>query len=164
MRQVVGPSVNEKEFASATNGAFRKLDAIENVCLPGRIARQSPAKVAERAAKLLDRVGLGSRIHHRPAELSGGEQQRVAIARALINEPDCLLADEPTGNLDTRTGSEIIDLLEEIQKETGALLLVATHDERLVDRVPETLELVDGEFVQKPDQNSGIGDLISDQE
>lgn len=132
---------------------FPELDAIENVCLPGRIARQSAAKVAERAARLLDRVGLGSRIHHRPAELSGGEQQRVAIARALINEPECLLADEPTGNLDTRTGSEIIDLLEEIQKETGALLLVATHDERMVDRVPETLELVDGEFVQK--QNSG---------
>ncbi len=127
---------------------FPELDALENVCLPGRIARKSPSKITDRALELLDRVGLGSRVHHRPAELSGGEQQRVAIARAMINEPECILADEPTGNLDTKTGSEIIDLLEEIQDESGALLLVATHDERLVDRVPETLELVDGSFVE----------------
>lgn len=126
---------------------FPELDALENVCLPGRIARRPYAEVEDRGRKLLDRVGLGSRLRHRPSELSGGEQQRVAIARALINEPECLLADEPTGNLDTKTGSEIIDLLQEIQKETGALLLVATHDERLAHRVPTTLELMDGEFV-----------------
>src|SRR6266436_9085367 len=88
-----------------------ELDALENVCLPARMARTPAAAAEARGRELLARVGLKERVEHRPAELSGGEQQRVAIARALINSPELILADEPTGNLDSRTGDEIIDLL-----------------------------------------------------
>src|SRR5436190_3268985 len=88
-----------------------ELDALENVCLPARMARMPASKAEARGRELLARVGLQDRIEHKPYELSGGEQQRVAIARALINEPDLILADEPTGNLDSHTGEEIIDLL-----------------------------------------------------
>lgn len=121
-----------------------ELNALENVCLPARMARVN-AKEAESAGReLLVRVGLGDRLEHRPYELSGGEQQRVAIARALINRPDLVLADEPTGNLDSRTGGEIIDLLCTLREERGATLVVATHDGQVAGRAPRVLELVDG--------------------
>jgi putative ABC transport system ATP-binding protein/lipoprotein-releasing system ATP-binding protein len=107
---------------------FPELSALENVDIPARLARRGdPA----RAAHLLDQVGLGSRLHHRPAELSGGEQQRVAIARALRNNPALLLADEPTGNLDTATGHEIIDLLLRLHAERGNCMIIVTHDDRI---------------------------------
>ncbi len=121
-----------------------ELDAIENVCLPARMARTRATDCERRARALLERVGLGQRLDHKPYELSGGEQQRVAIARALINEPDMILADEPTGNLDSRTGHSIVDLLCEIQRESQAALIIATHDAHLASRAPRVIELVDG--------------------
>jgi predicted ABC-type transport system involved in lysophospholipase L1 biosynthesis ATPase subunit len=123
-----------------------ELDAFENVILPARIARMPVAEARDRAEQLLGRVGLAERLDHRPYELSGGEQQRVAIARALINEPDVLLADEPTGNLDTRTGDEIIDLLCSLVSERQVTLLVATHDNEVASRAPRQVHLVDGKI------------------
>src|SRR5437870_1697661 len=108
-----------------------ELDALENVCLPARMARRPAAQAAARGRELLARVGLQERMEHKPYELSGGEQQRVAIARALINSPDLVLADEPTGNLDSRTGGGIIALLCALQSEGPTTLLIATHDTRV---------------------------------
>ena len=121
-----------------------ELDALENVCLPARMARVPAEAAAAQARELLGRVGLAGRLEHKPYELSGGEQQRVAIARALINRPDLILADEPTGNLDSRTGEEIIHLLCALQAERQATLLIATHDNRVAARAPRVVELVDG--------------------
>jgi ABC-type lipoprotein export system ATPase subunit len=121
-----------------------ELTALENVCLPARVARLSSGDVVKRAKTLLERVGLSARTDHKPYELSGGEQQRVAIARALINEPVLLLADEPTGNLDSHTGSEIMDLLKELRTEKQTTLVIATHDSRVAALAPRVIELVDG--------------------
>jgi lipoprotein-releasing system ATP-binding protein len=121
-----------------------ELDALENVCLPARMARTSAAQAEARGRELLARVGLKDRVEHKPYELSGGEQQRVAIARALINEPDLVLADEPTGNLDSHTGEEIIELLCAVRHEKQTTLIMATHDARLAVRAPKVVELVDG--------------------
>jgi lipoprotein-releasing system ATP-binding protein len=121
-----------------------ELDALENVCLPARMARTSAAQAEARGRDLLARVGLKDRLEHKPYELSGGEQQRVAIARALINEPDLVLADEPTGNLDSHTGEEIIELLCAMRHEKQTTLIMATHDARLAVRAPKVVELVDG--------------------
>ena len=122
-----------------------ELDAVENVCLPARMAREPAGIVARRARELLGRVGLGDRTDHRPFELSGGEQQRVAIARALIRNPALLLADEPTGNLDSHTGQGIIDLLCELRAEGNTTLIIATHDAKVAARAPRVVELVDGQ-------------------
>jgi ABC-type lipoprotein export system ATPase subunit len=121
-----------------------ELDALENVCLPARMARTPAAQAEARGRELLARVGLKERMEHKPYELSGGEQQRVAIARALINEPDLILADEPTGNLDSHTGDEIIDLLVALRAEKQTTLVMATHDARVAARAPRVIELVDG--------------------
>jgi lipoprotein-releasing system ATP-binding protein len=121
-----------------------ELDALENVCLPARMARKPVAEIEAKGRDLLVRVGLGDRTEHKPYELSGGEQQRVAIARALINSPALILADEPTGNLDSHTGTEIFELLLTIRDEKQATLVMATHDARLAARAPRTIELVDG--------------------
>jgi ABC-type lipoprotein export system ATPase subunit len=121
-----------------------ELTALENVCLTARIARIPAAAAKKRAAELLTRVGLKDRLDHKPSELSGGEQQRVAIARALINEPVLLLADEPTGNLDSRTGGEIMELLQSLRTENQTTLVIATHDARVAALAPRVIELVDG--------------------
>ena len=121
-----------------------ELDALENVCLPARLARISVDTAAERGRELLRRVGLADRTDHKPFELSGGEQQRVAIARALINSPELLLADEPTGNLDSHTGEAIIELLCGLRDEHQTTLIVATHDVKVARRAPRVLELADG--------------------
>ncbi len=118
-----------------------ELTALENVCLPAIIGGHN---ARSRAASLLDQVGLGSRLHHLPAELSGGEQQRVAIARALVNDPPFLFADEPTGNLDSRTGADVMNLLLSLVAESGKTLMVVTHDTRLADHGDRTLVLRDG--------------------
>jgi|ERR1051326_3650430 ABC-type lipoprotein export system ATPase subunit len=123
-----------------------ELDALENVCLPARMARKSARQAESRGRELLARVGLKDRVEHKPYELSGGEQQRVAIARALINEPDLILADEPTGNLDSHTGEEIIELLCSLRAEKQTSLLMATHDPKVAARAPKVVELVDGQI------------------
>jgi lipoprotein-releasing system ATP-binding protein len=123
-----------------------ELSALENVALPARLARIAPAEAARRAAALLERVGLSQRLEHRPYELSGGEQQRVAIARALVNEPDLILADEPTGNLDSHTGGEIIQLLEALRAERQATFIMATHDANIAARARRVIELTDGQL------------------
>jgi lipoprotein-releasing system ATP-binding protein len=123
-----------------------ELSALENVALPARVARTGPDEAARRAAALLERVGLAQRLEHRPYELSGGEQQRVAIARALVNEPDLILADEPTGNLDSHTGGEIIQLLQTLREERQATLIMATHDAHIAGRAGRVIELADGQL------------------
>jgi lipoprotein-releasing system ATP-binding protein len=123
-----------------------ELDALENVCVPARLAR-IPAAVAERRGRdLLARVGFGARLDHKPYELSGGEQQRVAIARALMNEPELILADEPTGNLDSHTGTEIVDLLVNLRADKNTTLIIATHDASVAARAPKVIQLVDGQI------------------
>ena len=124
-----------------------ELDALENVALPARIARGDASGAESKARELLRRVGLEQRVDHRPYELSGGEQQRVAIARALMNDPVLLLADEPTGNLDSKTGHEIIDLLLTLQAERQMTLIVATHSTEIASRAPRVIDLIDGTLV-----------------
>jgi predicted ABC-type transport system involved in lysophospholipase L1 biosynthesis ATPase subunit len=112
--------------------------------VPARLARVPAATAARRGRELLEQVGLGARLDHKPYELSGGEQQRVAIARALMNEPDLLLADEPTGNLDSHTGGSIVDLLVNLQAARQTTLIVATHDATVAARAPKVIQLMDG--------------------
>jgi lipoprotein-releasing system ATP-binding protein len=121
-----------------------ELTALENVCLPARIQRVPVAEAEQRGRDLLGRVGLEARVEHKPYELSGGEQQRVAIARALVNHPELLLADEPTGNLDSHTGDGIIELLCALRAERQTTLVIATHDARVAERAPRVIQLVDG--------------------
>jgi lipoprotein-releasing system ATP-binding protein len=125
---------------------FPELDALENVALPARISRRPVKEVEAKAQEWLERVGLSKRLDHRPYELSGGEQQRVAIARALINDPTLLLADEPTGNLDSETGSEIMDLLLKLKAECRLTLIMATHDRHMAEQTDRTLHLLDGKI------------------
>jgi putative ABC transport system ATP-binding protein len=128
-------------------GLIPILSAAENVGLPMRLARTAPAERERRAAALLDLVGLGGRAGLRPYELSGGEQQRVAIARALANDPRLLLADEPTGQLDSDTGGQIMRLLRSIVHAEGITAIVATHDPVLIGLADRVLNLKDGELV-----------------
>jgi predicted ABC-type transport system involved in lysophospholipase L1 biosynthesis ATPase subunit len=118
-----------------------ELTAFENVLLPGMIGHRATGHEAE---KSLTAVGLADRMHHLPAELSGGEQQRVAIARALTNDPDIIFADEPTGNLDSKTGDAIMDLLLSLARDRKKTLLVVTHDNRLATRGDRQLHIKDG--------------------
>ena len=118
------------------------LTAIENVMLPLELAGVSSAEPT--AQKLLERVGLALRLNHYPKQLSGGEQQRVAIARAFATDPKLLLADEPTGNLDSATGEQIIELMFELNREHGTTLVLVTHDETLSQRCSRQIRLVDG--------------------
>ena len=120
-----------------------ELTAVENVALPGMIGRKPTRKTAEES---LSAVGLTDRMQHLPAELSGGEQQRVAIARALTNDPDIIFADEPTGNLDSKTGNAIVDLLLDLARDRKKTLLVVTHDTGLATRGERELHIKDGLF------------------
>lgn len=127
-----------------------ELSVVQNVCvgsmiLHGRIGYMSNrSSTVQRATELLERFGLGHRLKHRPAELSGGERQRVAIARALINDPSVLLADEPTGNLDMKTGASILDTMIEYREKAGLTMVMVTHDERIAARADRVIRLVDG--------------------
>jgi putative ABC transport system ATP-binding protein/lipoprotein-releasing system ATP-binding protein len=135
--------IRNKKMGFVFQGYFLlpELTALENVMLPSMIGGKRKRAIAE--ANLND-VGLSERFHHLPAELSGGEQQRVAIARALTNDPDIVFADEPTGNLDSKTGETIIDLLLQLVRNRKKTLLVVTHDSRLAQRGDRTLHIVDG--------------------
>lgn len=124
-----------------------ELTALENVQLPALIGGYRGKEVLERAREILERVGLGERMQHLPSELSGGEQQRVAIGRALMNDPALLFADEPTGNLDSRTGMLILELLLTLAKERQRTLVVVTHDARLAERGDRRLEIRDGRVI-----------------
>lgn len=120
-----------------------RATATENVSLPLLYSGLSRSERREAALRALNRVGLGSRTEHRPDQLSGGQRQRVAIARALVNQPVLLLADEPTGNLDQRTGAEIVALFEELQRD-GVTVVLVTHDHKLAERTARQIEIVDG--------------------
>jgi putative ABC transport system ATP-binding protein len=131
-------------------GLLPILSAAENVEVPLRLVATAPDAREARVAELLDLVGLGDRMHHRPHELSGGEQQRVAIARALANRPDLLLADEPTGQLDSQTGHAIMTTLRSLVRSEGVTAIVATHDPAMLDVADRVVELRDGRIAGEP--------------
>jgi putative ABC transport system ATP-binding protein len=124
------------------------LTVLENVEVPMEYAGVSSRRARERSTALADRMGLGDRLDHRPSQLSGGQQQRVAIARALANDPAVLLADEPTGNLDSATGREILDLLDELSA-AGRTLIVVTHDPGVAARASRTIHMLDGRVARE---------------
>jgi lipoprotein-releasing system ATP-binding protein len=124
-----------------------EFSALENVCIPGWISGQSTSKLQSRALMLLDRLGLSDRKDHRPGQLSGGEQQRVAVARALINEPAIVLADEPTGNLDSKHAHQLHSLFLELSRETQQTFLIVTHNETLAEMSDRVLVMKDGRIL-----------------
>ncbi len=121
-----------------------ELTAEENVMMPLLIRREGVATARTRALALLEAVGLAHRTAHKPSELSGGERQRVALARALVTEPDCVLADEPTGNLDSRSAAQVLALMDDLNQRFGTALLIVTHDAAIAARMDRTLTLQDG--------------------
>ena len=153
-------SLNDKGLATLRNRRIgflfqfhhllSEFTALENVMMPGLInsdIRYQISDIRKRARNILEEMGLGKRLDHRPCELSGGEQQRVALARALVNEPDVIIADEPTGNLDRKTAEAIHSLLWKLNKEKGKTLILATHNEELAGRAERMIRLVDGKII-----------------
>lgn len=152
--------VNEKNILDYNSNYYRRhivgtifqqfylipsLDVTENIALPFIFNKKADkARTRDRVEYLIDKVGLSSRKHHKPKELSGGQAQRVAIARALVADPEMILADEPTGNLDTKTGSEIVELLFEINQESNTTMVIVTHDNSIIKDVAKKLHLKDG--------------------
>ena len=134
---------SELGFVFQSYNLIPQLNVLENILVPVLYQDVHPLDVQDRAIELAERVGLGDRLNHRPTELSGGQQQRVAIARSLINDPSLMLADEPTGNLDTKTAGEIMELFDELHAE-GKTILIVTHEAAVGERAQKVLRLVDG--------------------
>ncbi len=124
-----------------------EFTALENACMPALIQRREPEEVRQEAIGLLKDVGLGPRLQHKPGELSGGEQQRVAVARALLQKPDLVLADEPTGNLDTHTGDALFALMRELNKARGTTFVIVTHNDKLSAQADRILHMQDGQII-----------------
>lgn len=141
-------SIRNKEigFVFQFHHLLPEFDALENTIMPALISRMAIKEAKEKAGEILTKVGLANRFNHRTGELSGGEQQRVAIARALMMQPRLLLADEPTGNLDRKTGREIVDLLLRIREEEGLSMVIVTHNQQLADNMEKVMEIVDGKL------------------
>ena len=160
--EVVINGVNIKKLSDKELSAFRnkqlgfvfqfhqllpEFTALENVCMPGLIARRNHKEVEEKAKELLTKLGLQDRFHHKPNELSGGEKQRVAVARALINNPKLILADEPSGSLDSGNKKELHSLLRKLCNEYGLTILLVTHDNELAETSDRIIEMRDGMIV-----------------
>ena len=124
-----------------------EFTALENVCLAAMIAGSPMKKIEDKAKELLNEVGLSGRLNHKPSELSGGETQRVAIARALVNSPKVILADEPTGNLDTRNSDEVMNLIFDLRNKYKRTFVIVTHNERFAQKTDRTLKIIDGQIV-----------------
>ncbi len=148
---------NEKiGFVFQSFNLIPTLTALENVALPVQFSRQQKRDARKRAAEVLEMLGLADRLHHRPSQLSGGEQQRVAIARALANEPPLLLADEPTGNLDTVSSQVVLEALRNVQAATQTTLIIVTHDVDIASQADRLVFLVDGRIAEDIDTR-GMG-------
>ena len=135
-------------FVFQSFNLVQSMNALDNVCFPMQFNRISPRKRKEKGLEMLKVVGLENRAHHKPSELSGGQQQRVAIARSLVNDPELILADEPTGNLDTTSGMGVMQLLSELHSQ-GKTVLVVTHDPRMQHFATQTIYLLDGKVVDE---------------
>jgi len=135
---------NSLGFVFQFHNLLPEFSALENVMIPGLILNTSEKKVKDRAIELLKMLGLEERIHHKPSELSGGEQQRIAVARAMINSPDLILADEPSGNLDSKNALELHNLFFKLRKETGQTFIIVTHNEELSKMADRRVEMADG--------------------
>ena len=133
-------------FAFQSFFLLSNLTALQNVSLPLTYRSLSHKDLKNQATKVLQKVGLGDRLHHKPNELSGGQQQRVAIARALVTEPKIILADEPTGSLDSATGIAIIKLLKELNQENSVTIIIVTHDEKIAETCPRQIHIKDGKI------------------
>ncbi len=143
---------NKLGYIFQTFNLVMVMTAMENVALPMILKGESQAQANEHAARVLDMVGLGHRMHHLPGQLSGGQRQRVAIARSLVNSPSVILADEPTGNLDTKTGAEIIELLKRLQTEQNVTIITATHDTKMLDISDRIAWIRDGKLERLDDR------------
>lgn len=146
-RELSGFRNSKIGFVFQFHNLLPEFTAFENVCIPGLIGGRDRSEVEHRAAELIDMMGLRDRRDHKPAEMSGGEQQRIAIARALINSPAVLLADEPSGNLDTRNRDEIHRLFLELRDRLGQTIMIVTHDEKLAGMADRRIAMSDGRII-----------------